>query len=596
METNTFVKSWGSEFLEKGTVRFRLWAPGQESITLRLAGEARAMNAAGAGWFELEAAGVSPGAEYEFVLADGMAVPDPASRAQKADANGPSLIVDPEQYEWQHTRWQGRPWEETVVYELHFGTFTPQGTFRAAIDKLPYLAGLGITMIEVMPVSQFGGSRGWGYDGVLLYAPHSAYGTPDDFKAFIDAAHGLGLSVVLDIVLNHFGPEGNYLPLLAPEFFHKDRMTPWGPGIAYDVEAVRRYITEAPLYWLTEYHLDGLRFDAIDHIDDPSDTHVLIEIARRIRAEIQQRPVHLTTEDNRNVIFLHPREEDGSVPLFTAEWNDDFHNAVHVFATGETHAYYEDFADHPARHVARTLAEGFAWQGELSKHAGKPRGVKSTSQPPVAFVDFIQNHDQTGNRAHGERLINLAGADRTRVLLAALLCSPHIPLLFMGEEYGESNPFLFFTDFHGELAKAVREGRRKEFAGHHGHDGEDIADPNAETTFSASKLDWNKQESEQGKQWLAFTRRLLVLRQRHIVPLLATAGGESGRVITTEEGFIAVSWTFPDGTLSMALNIGKTTRPLPAMPGETLFAWPEASEDLPQNAIVVRLASGEKNR
>ncbi|WP_455424635.1 malto-oligosyltrehalose trehalohydrolase [Dryocola sp. LX212] len=596
MDSGKFLRSWGSEYSDDGKVRFRLWAPGQESITLRLAGEERVMNDDGGGWFELEATGVSPGAGYQFVLADGMAVPDPASRAQKEGVNGPSLVVDPEGFAWKNVHWQGRPWEETVVYEMHFGTFTPEGTFRAAMAKLPYLAGLGITMLEVMPVSQFGGSRGWGYDGVLLYAPHSAYGTPDDFKAFIDAAHGHGLSVVLDIVLNHFGPEGNYLPLLAPAFFHKDRMTPWGPGIAYEVDAVRRYIIEAPLYWLTEYRLDGLRFDAIDQINDPSARHVLTEIAERIRTEIQHRPVHLTTEDSRNVIFLHPREEDGSAPLFTAEWNDDFHNAVHVFATGEKHAYYEDFADRPERHVARTLAEGFAYQGELSKHAGEPRGVKSTAQPPVAFVDFIQNHDQTGNRAHGERLIELAGADRTRVLLAALLCSPHIPLLFMGEEYGETNPFLFFTDFHGELAKAVREGRRKEFAGHHGHDGEDIPDPNDEKTFAASKLDWSKSQSEQGKRWLALTQQLLALRQKHIVPLLATAGGEAGRVLKTVEGFIVVSWTFPDGTLSLALNIGDTPQPLPDMPGETLFAWPRASDDLPQNSFVVRLAQGVTKR
>lgn len=593
MEANTFIKSWGSEFIEDGVVRFRLWAPGQTSISLRLDDETRAMRIAKDGWFELEVAGISPGAEYQFVLADGREVPDPASRAQKTDVNGPSLVIDPEHYAWQNAQWQGRPWEESVIYELHFGTFTPQGTFSAAREKLPYLAELGITMIEVMPVSQFGGNRGWGYDGVLLYTPHSAYGTPEEFKAFIDAAHGLGLSVVLDIVLNHFGPEGNYLPLFAPEFFHEKRMTPWGPGIAYDVDAVRRYIVEAPLYWLKEYHLDGLRFDAIDHIDDASDKHVLIEIARRIRAEITSRKIHLTTEDSRNVIFLHPREEDGSVPLFTAEWNDDLHNAAHVFATGETHAYYEDFAVNPAKHVARSLAEGFAWQGEHSGHAGKPRGVKSTAQPPVAFVDFIQNHDQTGNRAQGERLIVLAGPERTQVLLAMLLCSPHIPLLFMGEEYGETHPFLFFTDFHGELAKAVREGRTKEFKGHHGHDGEDVPDPNADKTFNASRLDWNKTEHESGQQWLDFTRRLLALRQKFIVPLLGSAGGDAGKIIKTDEGFIVVTWAFPAGTLSMALNIGKATRTLPNLPGETLFAWPKATDDLPPHSIIVRLASGE---
>ena len=593
MESRSFLKSWGAEFVAADTVRFRVWASGQESVTLRLTGKEFKMNPAEEGWFEFSTSGISPGAEYNYVLADGTVLPDPASRGQKSNVNGPSLVVNPESYRWQNTQWQGRPWEETVFYELHVGTFTPEGTFSAAIKKLPYLADLGITAIEILPVSQFGGNRGWGYDGVLLYAPHSAYGTPDDLKAFVDAAHSYGISVVLDIVLNHFGPEGNYLPLISPEFFHKERMTPWGPGIAYDVDAVRRYITEAPLYWLKEFNLDGLRFDAIDQIEDSAEKHVLIEIAERIRTEITDRPVHLTTEDSRNVIFLHPRDEEGVTPLFSGEWNDDFHNAVHVFATGETHAYYQDFADEPEKHVARALAEGFAYQGEVSAHSGEARGVNSASQPPVAFVDFIQNHDQTGNRAHGERLVSLAGVERTKVLLAALLLSPHIPLLFMGEEYGENNPFLFFTDFHGDLAKAVREGRAKEFEGHSGYEGDSVPDPNAESTFMQSKLDWKKLESHEGQSWLALTRALLTLRQQRIVPLLATAGGNSGQVVSTAEGFLAVTWTLPKGTLSLALNIGERKQTLPDLPGETVFAWPNATDELSQNSIVVRLASGE---
>jgi len=593
MGSTSFFKSWGSEFLADGTVRFRVWATGQQQVTLRLSGNDIAMTPAEDGWFEQQVSGVQAGAAYNFVLNDGTVIPDPASRAQQDDVNGPSLVIDPGHYHWQNTNWQGRPWQESVVYEMHMGTFTEEGTFQAAIKKLPYLAETGITMIEVLPVSQFGGQRGWGYDGVLLYAPHAAYGTPDDFKAFIDAAHGYGIAVVLDIVLNHFGPDGNYLPLLSPDFFHKDRMTPWGAGIAYDVDAVRRYIAEAPLYWLQEYHLDGLRFDAIDQIEDISDKHVLKDIAERIRADIPDRQIHLTTEDCRNVIFLHPRAEDGSAPLFTGEWNDDFHNAVHVFATGETHAYYQDFAEQPEKRVARALAEGFVYQGEVSVQSGEKRGVDSTGQPPVAFVDFIQNHDQVGNRAQGERLISLAGAERTQVLLATLLLSPHIPLLFMGEEYGETHPFLFFTDFHGDLAKAVREGRAREFEGHAGHEGESVPDPNDEATFTRSKLDWRKLESEEGKRWLKLTRSLLAIRQQHIVPLLATAGGHSGKVLETAEGFVAVSWTFPAGTLSLALNIGEQDRPLPEMPGETLFAWPQPADNLPPNAMIVRLAAGE---
>ncbi|WP_336340154.1 malto-oligosyltrehalose trehalohydrolase [Enterobacter cloacae] len=592
MEFRTFQKQWGAEFISGDVVRFRVWAEGQQQLTLRLAERDLPMTAVGNGWFQIDVPGVTHGTEYQFVLQDGMAVPDPASRAQKGDVNGPSVVIDPGRYQHINPDWAGRPWEETVIYELHIGTFTPQGTFRAAIDKLPYLAELGITQLEVMPVSQFGGSRGWGYDGVLLYAPHSAYGTPEDFHAFIDAAHGLGLSVVLDIVLNHFGPEGNYLPLLSPAFFDAQRMTPWGNGIAYEREPVRHYILDAPLFWLTEYRLDGLRFDAIDQIKDTASKHILQQIAETIREALPDRHIHLTTEDSRNVIFLHPRDEKGATPLFTAEWNDDFHNAAHVFATGETHAYYQDFAFEPEKKFARALAEGFVYQGEVSLQTGHSRGVECHTQPPTFFVDFIQNHDQTGNRAQGERLITLAGADKTRVLLAALLLSPHIPLLFMGEEYGETNPFLFFTDFHGDLAKAVREGRAKEFTGHSGHDG-DVPDPNDEQTFARSKLDWHNVTTAQGKSWLRFTRSLLVLRHRYLVPLLRPGGTVEGKIVKTAPGMVAVSWSFPTGTLSLALNIGNKPVDVPALAGETLFSWPEAAEVLAPNSIVVRFADGD---
>ena len=592
MEFRTFQKQWGAEFISGDVVRFRVWAEGQQQLTLRLAERDLPMTAVGNGWFQIDVPGVTHGTEYQFVLQDGMAVPDPASRAQKGDVNGPSVVIDPGRYQPNNPDWAGRPWEETVIYELPIGTFTPQGTFRAAIDKLPYLAELGITQLEVMPVSQFGGSRGWGYDGVLLYAPHSAYGTPEDFHAFIDAAHGLGLSVVLDIVLNHFGPEGNYLPLLSPAFFDAQRMTPWGNGIAYEREPVRHYILDAPLFWLTEYRLDGLRFDAIDQIKDTASKHILQQIAETIREALPDRHIHLTTEDSRNVIFLHPRDEKGATPLFTAEWNDDFHNAAHVFATGETHAYYQDFAFEPEKKFARALAEGFVYQGEVSLQTGHSRGVECHTQPPTFFVDFIQNHDQTGNRAQGERLITLAGADKTRVLLAALLLSPHIPLLFMGEEYGETNPFLFFTDFHGDLAKAVREGRAKEFTGHSGHDG-DVPDPNDEQTFARSKLDWHNVTTAQGKSWLRFTRSLLVLRHRYLVPLLRPGGTVEGKIVKTAPGMVAVSWSFPTGTLSLALNIGNKPVDVPALAGETLFSWPEAAEVLAPNSIVVRFADGD---
>lgn len=592
MASGAFTGSWGAEILPGGEARFRLWAPDCQRIGLALNGEEKSMHAVGDGWFELRLPDVAAGTEYSFVLADGTTLADPASRAQKSDVSGPSLLSDPWHYPWQHQQWRGRPWEESVIYELHIGTFTPEGTFRAAACKLASLAGLGITVVEVMPLSQFGGTRGWGYDGVLLYAPHSAYGTPDDFRAFVDVAHGLGMSVLLDIVLNHFGPEGNILPQLASAFFDQQRMTPWGAGIDYAADAPRRFIIEAPLYWLQAYRLDGLRFDAIDQIEDESGRHILVEIAERIRREITDRPIHLTSEDCRNITSLHPYDSEGRPQLFTAEWNDDFHNAVHVMATGETHAYYADFAGAPEKLFARLLAEGFAYQGEVAPQSGQPRGVKSHAQPTVAFVDFLQNHDQTGNRAQGERLLALADPDCVRTLLATLLLSPHIPLLFMGEEYGETNPFLFFTDFHGDLARAVREGRAREFADHAGHQDDSVPDPNAIDTFARSKLDWRKAESAEGKRWLALVKQLLTLRHQHIVPLLRADRGNSGRVVHIDGALMVVAWHLPAGTLSMAINLSQQSHPLPILPGQMLFCWPSPADYLPQNAISVYLDRG----
>ena len=283
--------AWGAQSVAPREVRFRVWAPGQQALAVRVGDRDLPMTRDGEGWFEKVVRDVAPGAQYSFVTSDGLAVPDPASRAQAGDVHGASLIVDPGQYQWQDTGWKGRPWHEAVLYELHVGTFTPEGTFRAAAERLPHLAALGITAIEIMPVAQFGGCRGWGYDGVLLYAPHPAYGAPEDMKALIDAAHHHGIMVLLDVVYNHFGPDGNYLPTLAPQFFHPERHTPWGAAIAYEREPVRRYFIENALYWLDEFHLDGLRFDAIDQIHDPdSPSHILIEIARRIRAEHPEAP------------------------------------------------------------------------------------------------------------------------------------------------------------------------------------------------------------------------------------------------------------------------------------------------------------------
>ena len=410
MTARRFETSWGA-LPDGDAVRFRLWAPGEPTLTLHLAGRDVPMTRSDDGWFEARVP-AAPGEGYHFVLPEGNNVPDPAARAQMEGVHGSSRVVDPATYDWTVPS-PRRPWEEAVIYEIHVGTFTAEGTFAAAAERMAYLAEFGITAVELMPVAQFDGDRGWGYDGVLLYAPHPAYGTPEDMKRLVEAAHAAGLMVLLDVVYNHFGPEGNYLSTYAPDFY-SERHTPWGDAIDFTEDAVRRFFIENALYWLEEFDLDGLRFDAVDHLDDRSETDILVEMAQRIRDVRGDRPTWLTTEDNRNVTHLHERDPDGSPRLYDGEWNDDLHNAAHVVATGETEGYYVEFADDPWGHYARALAEGFAYQGETSPGTGEARGEPSTHLPPAAFVDFLQNHDQIGNRAMGDRLITMTPAADAR--------------------------------------------------------------------------------------------------------------------------------------------------------------------------------------
>jgi maltooligosyltrehalose trehalohydrolase len=601
--TRKFDTSWGAVLLPDNQVRFRIWGSLEKSIKLRIQGQDLESTPDQEGWREWVLEGILPGTSYSYVIDGELECPDPVARAQHGAVNGPSVVVDPAEYQWRNTDWQARPWEETVYYELHVGTFTPQGTFASAAEKLEYLRDLGITTIEIMPVGQFAGERGWGYDGVLIYAPHTAYGTPEDMKAFIDAAHGLGLNVVLDVIYNHFGPEGNYLPTYAPDFFHPERHTPWGAAIAYEKEPVREFFIENALYWLEEYNLDGLRLDAVDHIrDEESDPELLVEIGQRIRERWPDRRIHLTTEDNRNITSLHERDEDGRIKLYSGEWNDDFHNVAHMIATGESESYYADFVERHWWKMARALAEGFVYQGEPTT-AGEQegRGVPSGHLPPTAFVDFIQNHDQVGNRAFGERLTDLAEASMVETLLAMLLLSPHIPLLFMGEEWGETRPFTFFTDFHGELADAVREGRRKEFAGFEAFSGgeeslKNVPDPNAESTFQSCKLNWAAVDSGDGRERLELVRQLLRLRREHIIPLLADTRGYAGKIEQAEDGLVSVSWRLNGAVLHMAANLDNNLRPARAISGMVIYASSEEasrslaeSGELPPHNIVVAL-------
>ena len=569
---------WGANLLETGEARFRLWAPGVDALALAVEGGEMPMRRQADGWFELTTDAVRPGDRYAFQLPDGQRVPDPAARAQAGDVHGPSLLVDPAAYVWRTPAWRGRPWEAAVIYELHTGTFSETGDFAGIAAQLDHLAETGVTAIEVMPVAQFGGARGWGYDGVLPYAPHRAYGGADGLKALVDAAHERGLMVLLDVVYNHFGPDGNYLHAYAEDFFNAARKTPWGPAIAYERQAVRDFFIDNALYWLEEYRLDGLRLDAINEIQDPSEEHLLHAIAKAVRARIPDRPVHLTTEDDRNITQLHRRDPAGRPLLYTAEWNDDFHHAAHVAATGEADGYYADYVEEPVAGLARALAEGFVYQGEDSPFwGGVPRGEPSATQPPTAFVNFIQNHDQIGNRACGERLACLAPARAVEALTAVLLLSPQIPLLFMGEEWGETRPFQFFTDFHGELADAVREGRRREFRRFPAFADpaarERIPDPNAESTFRASRLDWTALDRPEARARRDLVRRLLAIRHAEIVPRLANIAGAAGRSEQPAPDVVAVRWRLGDGSyLHLTANLGESAAPVPAaLRGRVLF-------------------------
>ncbi|WP_380786795.1 malto-oligosyltrehalose trehalohydrolase [Sphingomonas sp. R86521] len=535
--------TWGARYAD-GRTEFRLWAPDRDTVMLELDGDdAIAMTRDGEGWFSAEA-DVAPGTRYRFRLDADLAVPDPASRAQSGGVHGWSVVVDPEAYRWRSDGWRGRPWEELVIQELHVGTL---GGFASVADALPGLADLGITAIELMPVNAFGGTRNWGYDGVLPYAPAESYGTPKDLKAMVDRAHDLGLAVLLDVVYNHFGPDGNYLGAYASDFFDGEVDTPWGGAVAVEREPVRRFFVDNALMWLRDYRFDGLRFDAVHAIADDA---FLDAMAAEIRAAITDRPVHLVLENEGN-------DADRLAPAhYDAQWNDDFHNVLHVLLTGETSAYYADFADRPAERLARCLGEGFIYQGEGSpNHDGKPRGKPSAHLPPTAFVAFLQNHDQIGNRALGERLTVIADLQKLRAATALLLLGPQIPLLFMGDETGSRSPFLFFTDFHDDLADAVREGRRKEFAKFAAFADpearEAIPDPNALATFERSRAE----AGPDGDEWRALYRELLAIRHREIVPRLRGAVAIGADAIGS--GAVVARWRMGDGAvLTIALNLG----------------------------------------
>ena len=582
--SNSHRMPFGAEVLSNGSVRFRLWAPKAQNVALRLEGKQSRSLPIGRledGWFEIITADAAPGSLYRFQVDGKLDVPDPASRFQPRDVHGPSEVVDPASFHWRDDSWRGRPWEETAIYELHVGTFSPEGNFRGVEQKLDYLQSLGITAIELMPLSDFPGKRNWGYDGVLPFAADSSYGRPEDLKQLVQAAHAQRLMVFLDVVYNHFGPEGNYLHAYAPQFFTSRHKTPWGDAINFDgpdSRVVRDFFIHNALYWLEEYHLDGLRLDAVHSIIDESSPNILTELARAVRDRFgAERFIHLVLENGDNASRYLRREPAGAVELYDGQWNDDIHHAVHVLLTGESDGYYSDYVGDPMRHLCRCLSEGFAFQGDYSEYHGSNRGEASDNLPPTAFVSFLQNHDQVGNRAFGERITQLAPPHQLKAAMEILLLAPQIPLLFMGEEFGASTPFLFFCDFHGDLAAAVTKGRRSEFSRFAKFNSpntlESIPDPNSENTFQQSKLDWKSLPEKVHADWLRLYRDLLVIRQKQIVPHLGSASDIRCQATQSPERSLALDWNLKDGALlELRANLGTEHHCLPAPRGDVIYA------------------------
>jgi maltooligosyltrehalose trehalohydrolase len=564
------LETWphGAIMLDAEHTRFALWAPDAFFVSVELEdGQSLPLLPQADGWFVIKTR-CPAGTRYRYNIDGELEVPDPASRAQAGDIHRHSVVVDPLAYAWQHRDWVGRPWNEAVIYELHVGAL---GGFVEVEQHLARLAGLGVTAIELMPLAQFPGDRNWGYDGVLPYAPQASYGTPEQLKHLIDSAHGHGLAVLLDVVYNHFGPDGNYLHRYAKAFFNEDKHTPWGAAIDFRRREVRDFFIDNALMWLLEYRFDGLRFDAVHAIKSPD---FLQELAQRIRQQIDPaRHVWLTVENEHNQASLLQEGYD-------AQWNDDGHNALHVLLTGETEAYYADYADNPTEQLARCLSQGFVFQGHTNLH-GEARGEPSGHLPPTAFVLFLQNHDQIGNRAFGERLHQLAHPDALKAATALLLLSPMIPLMFMGDEFAAEQPFLFFTSHHGELAELVREGRRNEFSAFDAFADparrEQIPDPNAQQTFEDSRP--NLTASGQSAIY-ALYRQLLKIRHEQIIARLPGAHPLGAEALAP--GAVSARWQLGDGSL-LRIDLNLSDKPVvhsPQAGTSLLFEHPPKSADL----------------
>jgi malto-oligosyltrehalose trehalohydrolase len=534
-----------------------------------------AMAPRGDGWFELETNRACIGSRYRFRLPDGSDVPDPGSHYQPEDVHGPSEVIAPSDYAWRDAGWRGRPWHEAILYELHVGTFTQEGTFQSAIQRLAHVAELGATAIELMCLADFAGNRNWGYDGVLLYAPDSAYGRPEDMKAFVDAAHALGMMVILDVVYNHLGPEGNYLPKYFPQMLTDRHTTPWGQAFNFDGEhshVVREMVVQNAIYWVTEFHMDGLRLDASHAMIDDGPKHILDELRERVLEAAGTRRIHLILENEENISRQLKRNEEGEAQGYTAQWN---HDITHLLA-----AVFSDLCSGDDRgeteKLAKALAQGFVIAAQVEGKADPCSHV-----PPTAFLAFIQTHDLVGNRIFGDRIAGLTSTEALRAIAAIYLLLPQIPMLFMGEEWAASTPFPYFCDYHGELAEAVRKGRCEQLSklnpAPSAEEMERAPDPQADSTLRSAQLRWEEIASSPHADWLDWYRRVLGVRRESIVPLLAGLSESCGHYEVIAPGALTARWRLGEGAeLKLAANLcGQARSGFPQEDGQIL--WTEGA-------------------
>jgi maltooligosyltrehalose trehalohydrolase len=587
MSNNAALTAWrlgyGANVRADGTTEFRVWAPNLTDLSIRILAEQSGdrekseqprtipMTRLDGSEFTAVVSDVGPGTDYFYLVEGERERPDPVSRWQARGVHGPSRVVDPASFSWSDQGWSGIPLQDFIIYEFHPGTFTHEGTFESAIPRLPYLHDLGITALEIMPVAEFPGNRNWGYDGASLYAPQSSYGGPEGLKKLVDACHQQGLAVVLDVVYNHLGPEGNYLPEFAPCFTDAYR-SPWGKAINFDgkeSDGIRRFFIDNALYWLTEYHVDALRLDAIHGIYDFGARHVLDQLAEAFENQARQlkRQAWLIAEsDLDDVRIINPRAQGGYA--LDAQWHDDFHHALYTLLTPQREGFLMDFG--AIADLTKSIRDGFVFDWKYSRYRGRHHGSSSKDRPGEQFVGFVQNHDQIANTSRGKRLASLVSAGQQKLAAVLTLCCPFVPMLFMGEEYGETNPFFYFTSFEDhDLATAVSEGRKRELGSHYSES--DFADPQALSTFERCRLDWAKTAIHPHAGILRLYRELMALRKQN--PSLGNCRKDLAEIQFDEQKkWFVMKRSDPSGSRALLVfNFAAEAQPIPI--ADTSITW-----------------------